>query len=205
MLSSFSKRALPQQPPSDPRDFHDQRNPNQWDPRQQGHPQNQYQGHYSPGRYPNQGENYLNGVYPRSGNTSEYSPQFQRPIQLGNQGGSPSQWNNQTQPYPQSGKANQSSPQLQRPSQLNGLASNQGQVVIENQDPIAPTPSIIDLTRLCQEGKLKEAIELMDKWVKVDADCFKTLFDLCGKSKSLKDAKRFMITFYSLLVEAILI
>lgn len=51
----------------------------------------------------------------------------------------------------------------------------------------APVPSIMDLLRLCQEGKVKEAIELMDKGVKADADCFYALFELCGK---LEDAKK---------------
>ncbi|KAJ9159594.1 hypothetical protein P3X46_025094 [Hevea brasiliensis] len=51
----------------------------------------------------------------------------------------------------------------------------------------APAPSIVDLMRLCKEGKLKEAIELLDKGVKADADCFYALFELCLK---LEDAKK---------------
>lgn len=44
----------------------------------------------------------------------------------------------------------------------------------------------MDLMRLCQEGKVKEAIELMDGGVKADASCFHRLFELCGKYEDAK-------------------
>ena len=37
---------------------------------------------------------------------------------------------------------------------------------------------------------MKEALELMEKGIKADANCFEILFDLCGKSKSVEDAKK---------------
>ena len=73
----------------------------------------------------------------------------------------------------------------------NNQASIQAQTHPAPPPPPHPLPpSITDLTRLCKEGKVKEAIELMDKGVKADAGCFDLLFDLCGQSKSLEDAKK---------------
>ncbi|KAL4581216.1 hypothetical protein LXL04_017426 [Taraxacum kok-saghyz] len=48
----------------------------------------------------------------------------------------------------------------------------------------------VDLLKICKEGKLKEAIELMDKGELADAECFNALFSLCGKFKKLEDAKK---------------
>ncbi|KAI9071739.1 hypothetical protein K1719_046296 [Acacia pycnantha] len=243
------QRTHPHQPPSDPRAFGDNRDPNQWDPRWQGgpqggsseqlnsHAQNQgyvqqgnpnYQGNHVqnvPGRYPsNQNQIPQNRQYPDSGrryapqgNPSQWNPQNQsypqypgsnqaspqnpnfqpntRPTRWNNQNqgypqtGSHNEFNNRTQGYPQSGNVSQSVPQFQSPNQLGNQVPNQGQT-IESQPPSSPPPSIMDLTRLCQEGKVKEAIEVMDKGVKADANCFDTLIDLCGKSKSLEDAKK---------------
>ncbi|KAI4330147.1 hypothetical protein MLD38_028450 [Melastoma candidum] len=51
-------------------------------------------------------------------------------------------------------------------------------------------PSILDLRQVCKEGKVQEAIGLMNDGVKADADCFSSLFHLCGKSTSLENAKK---------------
>ncbi|KAI4353141.1 hypothetical protein L6164_002111 [Bauhinia variegata] len=214
------QRAHSQQPPPDSRAFQDQRNPNQWDPQWRGHPLGRGHEHWNTqtqnqnyAQNQHQGQNYQNGVYSdqdqrySGGNPNQWNPQnhnypqFRGPAQVNPQnpsfqpntsphrrnnqnqgypqGGSPNQWNNQAQGYPQSGRPSQ------LPSQLNSQ-----RLVPESQAPIAPPPSTMDLIRLCQEGKVKEAIELMDKGVKADANCFETLFDLCGKSKSLEDAKK---------------
>ncbi|CAI9304100.1 unnamed protein product [Lactuca saligna] len=48
----------------------------------------------------------------------------------------------------------------------------------------------VDLLKICREGKLKEAIELMDEGQLADAECFNALFALCGKFNKLEDAKK---------------
>ncbi|KAF7834192.1 pentatricopeptide repeat-containing protein [Senna tora] len=191
------QRTHSHQPPSDPRAFQDQRDPNR-SYVQQGNLNNQFDRvHNIPRQYPNQGQNPQNGEYPDQGwqytppgnrnqwnPTNQVYPQHRGPTQVNPQNPnfqrnpSPNQWNNQNQGYPQSGS----------PNQFN--SRTQGGQTTESQAPVSPPPSIIDLTRLCQEGKIKEAIEVMDKGVKADANCFDSLFDLCGKSKSLEDAKK---------------
>ncbi|KAJ7011700.1 hypothetical protein NC653_001955 [Populus alba x Populus x berolinensis] len=55
--------------------------------------------------------------------------------------------------------------------------------------PAPPPPlSVYDLARLCQEGKVNQAIELMDSGVKADADCFYILFEMCTKREDAKKA-----------------
>ncbi|XVF45154.1 hypothetical protein PTKIN_Ptkin02bG0182300 [Pterospermum kingtungense] len=91
------------------------------------------------------------------------------------------------QGYPRGRNLNERSSQSQNPIQL---SRNQKQVeVVEHKQP-EPVPSLVDLTRLCSEGKVKEAIELMDKGVKADANCFSSLFELIGDPKSLESAKK---------------
>ncbi|VFQ76470.1 unnamed protein product [Cuscuta campestris] len=53
------------------------------------------------------------------------------------------------------------------------------------------TLSTADLMSLCQEGgrKVKDAIELMEKGVVADMQCFALLFEACGKAGKLEDAK----------------
>lgn len=189
-------------------------NPNQWNsqnrsPNNEFNFQNQNQNQsYSNRGYPNQGQNFQNRGYPNPNQNQIYSqygnaqlnpqnqsfPQYQNPnpSQFNTQNQNypqprnPNQWNNQNQAYPQRPNPNQWGPQAQNTNQWNP------QVQGVNQTANAVNlPSISDLRRLCQEGKVKEAIELMDKeGVKADADCFYTLFELCGKSKSLENAKR---------------
>lgn len=193
-------------------------NSNQWNPQTQNQrPNNQYnyqgQNQSYPGRgYPNQAPNFpnrgypnqnnQNQSYPQRGNSNEWSPQVQSPPQYQNpnqvnsppspsfqQPRSPNQWNNPNQGYQQPRNPNQWSPQAQNPAQWSNNNNNNSQAV--NQTPVVVPPSIDDLRRLCQEGKAKEALELMDKeGVKADADCFQSLFELCGRLKSIEDAKK---------------
>ncbi|MBA0698653.1 hypothetical protein Goari_000353, partial [Gossypium aridum] len=192
-----------QQPPpsSDPRVFHGQRNPNfnnQWNPQNQGyhHPQqqggvsdnnqwnpqqNQGQGYSQRGR-PNQWNPQQNRSYPQYPNANPMNTQMPR---------SPNQWNNQNQGqgyHPQGRNFNERAPQSQNPNQFIRERGNQGLMVEHVQ--AEPVPSLVDLTRLCHEGKVKEAIELMDKGVKGDASCFSSLFGLICNPKSLEDAKK---------------
>ncbi|KAF5735947.1 pentatricopeptide repeat-containing protein [Tripterygium wilfordii] len=191
-----------QPPPSDPNLYRDhQRSPNQWAPQHQSQGQG-YQpqhGYNRPDVYPSQQHGYNNP---------------QRQVQ------NPNQWNhqinpNQAPPPPQrqsQGQSYQPQPgynqnnladsyssqrheygnpqaQVQNPIQRNNqINPNQAQNV--NAAPPPPPPSIVDLVRFCQVEKIKEAIEVMDKGVKADANCFYTLFELCGKSKQLEDAKK---------------
>ncbi|KAB2047399.1 hypothetical protein ES319_A13G042600v1 [Gossypium barbadense] len=214
-LKSLSTSAIPneyqrpppnhqnQQPPpsSDPRVFHGQRNPNfnnQWNPQNQGyhHPQqqggvsdnnqwnpqqNQGQGYSQRGR-PNQWNPQQNRSYPQYPNANPMNTQMPR---------SPNQWNNQNQGqgyHPQGRNFNERAPQTQNPIQFSRERGNQGPMVEHVQ--AEPVPSLVDLTRLCHEGKVKEAIELMDKGVKGDASCFSSLFGLICNPKSLEDAKK---------------
>ncbi|KAL6964002.1 hypothetical protein U1Q18_035008 [Sarracenia purpurea var. burkii] len=102
------------------------------------------------------------------------------------------QFNNQNQAYRQGPRSGQFTPQDQTPrgntNQLNNMAQTQGQVVT-NETPIGP-PAVVDLMGLCQEGKVKDVIELMDKGERANAQCFGALFSLCAKSKVLEDAKK---------------
>ncbi|MBA0843036.1 hypothetical protein Goarm_000256, partial [Gossypium armourianum] len=214
-LKSLSTSAIPneyqrppphhqnQQPPpsSDPRVFHGQRNPNfnnQWNPQNQGyhHPQqqggvsdnnqwnpqqNQGQGYSQRGR-PNQWNPQQNRSYPQYPNANPMNTQMPR---------SPNQWNNQNQGqgyHPQGRNFNERAPQSQNPNQFGRERGNQGLMAEHVQ--AEPVPSLLDLTRLCHEGKVKEAIELMDKGVKGDASCFSSLFGLICNPKSLEDAKK---------------
>ncbi|XP_022725684.1 pentatricopeptide repeat-containing protein At2g15690, mitochondrial [Durio zibethinus] len=199
-----------QQPPaaSDPKVFHGQRNPNfnnQWTPQNQGynHPQqhrggpgnNQFncqiqeRGFPNQGQgYPNQGQGYSQRESPNQWNPQQNRsyPQYQNANQMNTQmPRSPNQWNNQNQGYPQGRNFNERAPQSQNPSQL---SRNRAQVVEHTQPE--PVPSLVDLTRLCLEGKVKEAIELMGEGVKADANCFSSLFESIGNPKSLEDAKK---------------
>ncbi|KAJ1411012.1 Tetratricopeptide-like helical domain superfamily [Sesbania bispinosa] len=156
-------RFPPQQPPSDPSHFQPQGDP---PPQYNPHPHNQT--HTPPNQYP-----YNNHNRPITQNPNSQKPNT--PNRWNNQ----NQWNPRTQgsPAPQRGNPNQ----FQNPSQLNDQAPVQVQ---------APSPTIVDLARLCQEGKVKKAIELINKGVKAYSNCFDLLFDLCGQTKSLEDAKK---------------
>ncbi|KAL4344340.1 hypothetical protein S245_037120 [Arachis hypogaea] len=79
-------------------------------------------------------------------------------------------------------------PQFRNPNQFNPQGSLPGQAHVPvalpsppPPPPPLPTPSIVDLRRVCQEGRVKEAIELMEKGVKTDASYFHLLFDFCTR------------------------
>ncbi|KAL6218814.1 hypothetical protein ACLB2K_012023 [Fragaria x ananassa] len=159
-------------------------NPNQWsqNPNPVNSPNPNFQ---QPPRSPNHWNENQNRGYPQYGNPNQVnppSPNFQQPR-------NPNQWNNQNQNrgYPQSGNSNQWTPQAQSPNQWN----NNNKVRAENEAAVVVPPSVDDLRRLCEEGKVKDALKLMDEdGVKADADCFRYLFKLCGDSKSFENAKK---------------
>ncbi|XVF67590.1 hypothetical protein PTKIN_Ptkin10aG0133300 [Pterospermum kingtungense] len=146
--------------------------------------------------YPqNENANQMNTQMPRGPN--QWNPQQNRsyPQQNANQMNtqmprSPNQWSNQNQGYPQGRNYNERAPQSQNPSQLSRDRDSRNQGHVGEHTQPEPVPSIVDLTRACQEGKVKEAIELMDKGVKADANCFWSLFESIGNPKSLEDAKK---------------
>ncbi|PSS29341.1 Pentatricopeptide repeat-containing protein [Actinidia chinensis var. chinensis] len=157
---------------------------NQWDSQNQGYPQ---------WENTNQIQNYPRGSVNQFNNQHQGYTQRENPSRTQNypQGGV-NQFNNQNQGYPQRVSSDQWSSQDQtrrgNVNQLNNQAHNQGQVV-NNQSPIGP-PTVVDLMSLCQEGKVKEAIELMEKGERANAQCFDVLFGLCAKSKLQEDAKK---------------
>ena len=51
-------------------------------------------------------------------------------------------------------------------------------------------PSVNDVLMLCDSGKVKEALELMEKGVKGDWNCFYKLLERVKVSKSYEDAKK---------------
>ncbi|XP_024165355.1 pentatricopeptide repeat-containing protein At2g15690, mitochondrial [Rosa chinensis] len=167
--------------PSQNQSYPQRGSPNQWCPQRQNPNPNFEQPPRSPNQWNDQNQNR---GYPQYGNPSQGNPpnpNFQQPR-------NPNQWNNQNQNrgYPQSGYPNQGAPQAQSPNQWN----NKNQAVNEAAAVVVP-PSIDDLRRLCEEGKVKEALQLMDEeGVKADADCFHSLFKLCGDSKSFENAKK---------------
>lgn len=211
-LPNEYQRPSPQQPhPSDPR------NPNQWPSQGEGFTQTQRDHNYQNRGYPSHSQ-----TYPQHGNPNHWNPQgqsypqYQNVNQVNTQNPNfqnPNQWNNQSQGYPQRGNnqqwtpqfqnTNQGTPPVHNPNQWNNNQAPTQRQVRQNETPNVAPASIVDLRRLCQEGrrlcqegksqegKLKEAIELMEKeGVKADADCFYTLFELCGESKLLENAKK---------------
>ncbi|XP_022635169.1 pentatricopeptide repeat-containing protein At2g15690, mitochondrial-like [Vigna radiata var. radiata] len=187
----FPSHQNQQQSPSDPTHFQPQHfNPQTNQFLHHNHPPRQYN---VPPPFPQHGQNH-NQWNPQS--PTHQSPNFQTPTSQNpnlRPSTSPNRWNNQNPatPNPWSPKT-QGFPnpnQFQNPSnQLNNnQTSIQGQA---SPAPPPPPPSITDLALLCKEGNVKEAIKLMDKGVKADAGCFNLLFDLCGQSNSLEDAKK---------------
>ncbi|CAI0556951.1 unnamed protein product [Linum tenue] len=179
-----------------------QGNHNQWHHPQQNPPPHMggEQGNYQ-GNFPDRRQN-LNQGFPNRG--------YPNPDQ-----GYPNRGFNQQQqqhPPPQGGSGHwnspggQSYPQHHNTPQVNGNVQNFGQRGVQNQwndqvqvqhprpgnfvaEPVNsdPVPSLADLLHLCGEGKVKEAIELMDKGLRADYACFDSLFGLCSK---LEDAKK---------------
>ncbi|XP_010043787.2 pentatricopeptide repeat-containing protein At2g15690, mitochondrial [Eucalyptus grandis] len=160
--------------------YSQQQSPEQWNKQVpgQGYPRQQ-----NPGQWNTQNQSY--GQYQSPAGVNNPNQNYQQ------QPRSPNQWNNQNQGYPQPDNRNQWVPQNPSANQWN---HQQAAVVHATENRVveapAPGPSIADLRQLCQGGKVKEAIELMNEGVKADADCFSWLFDSCGKSKSLENAKK---------------
>lgn len=137
----------------------------------------QNRGYPNPGqgqRYPNQGQ----GFPQQPQNPNYYQPPRNPSYQ------------NQPQPYQRSGLEPAANLQARNtdqwarqdrgnPNQLENNLNSQNQV-----------PAVADLIRACQEGKLKDAIELLDKGVKADGSCFAKMFELCGNAKSYESAKK---------------
>ncbi|XP_052194815.1 pentatricopeptide repeat-containing protein At2g15690, mitochondrial isoform X2 [Diospyros lotus] len=174
---SYPQRENPVQNPNYPPPVNNM----QWNYQNQGYPQREY---------PSSTQNY-----PPSGGQNGWNhqsqgyPQRQYPDQAQNQHGVT---NNQNHGYTHRIGSNQGSSQEQarkgNAGQLNNQAQNQGHVV-NNQAP-SSLPSVVDLMTLCQEGKVKEAIELMEQGVVTNAQCFDSLFRLCANSKALENAKK---------------
>ncbi|KAK2639950.1 hypothetical protein Ddye_027745 [Dipteronia dyeriana] len=169
-----------------------QNNTNQWNsqPQNQNYPQRRNEFNYQNRGYPNQGQqpqnpDFQNYQQPRNPNQwNNQSPGYQQPkvpaIQLNNQ---------QNQGYPPQARNpnNQWAPQgQQNPNQFN----NNNHLTSQHQAPAQPLPSGSDVARVCRDGKLKEAIELLEKGVKADANCFAALFDLCGSTDSIESATK---------------
>ncbi|CAI0447161.1 unnamed protein product [Linum tenue] len=125
--------------------------------------------------YPNRGFNQPQHPPPQGGPGHWNSPGGQSYPQHHNP---PAQVNHNVQNYGQRGAPNQwdNQVQVQHPQPRNFEA-----------EPVIPVASLADLLRLCQEGKVKEAIELMDRGLRADYACFDSLFGLCSK---LEDAKK---------------
>ncbi|KAK4744974.1 hypothetical protein SAY87_011286 [Trapa incisa] len=181
-------------------EYHEQRNPNQWAPQapsSQWSPQTQnigsnqygYQGRmnqaYPTRGYPNQSPNLRGREYPNQGQNYPSQGHGQGQWNPNTPSQSPNQWNNQSQGYPQSRIPNERAPQNQNPNHWGSQQASQ-----PPQAPATPVRSIFDLQRLCHEGKVKEAIELMNEDVKADAECFSRLFALCSSPKNLENAKK---------------
>ncbi|KAF8041836.1 hypothetical protein BT93_A0434 [Corymbia citriodora subsp. variegata] len=160
--------------------YSQQQSPEQWNKQAPGQG---YPGQQNPSQWNTQNQSY--GQYQSPARVNTPNQNYQQPPR------SPNQWNNQNQGYPQPDNRNQWAPQNPGTNQWNHQQAN---VVrgMENRvtEAPAPGPSTADLRQLCQGGKVKEALELMNEGVKADADCFSWLFDLCGKSKSLENAKK---------------
>ncbi|KAJ9175325.1 hypothetical protein P3X46_013890 [Hevea brasiliensis] len=189
--------SFPQQP---------RQNQNQWSPQGQNYPQFQNPSQVNPNQLNSPAHGFSHHQQQPQQNPNQWNsrtqnyPQYQNPgqvrpsVQDYRQPRSPNQWNNQSQTYPQARNPVQWAPQ-QNPNQERGaletrvpnLNANVNVPAPAPAPAAAPAPSIVDLMRLCQGGKVKEAIELMDEGVKADADCFYALFELCGK---LEDAKK---------------
>ncbi|CAM8907049.1 unnamed protein product [Rhodiola kirilowii] len=63
------------------------------------------------------------------------------------------------------------------PIQQSPVAVNKSQAKGDTE----PAPTYDDLAKACQEGRVKDAIELMEKGVRGDLQCFVTLISLCAK------------------------
>ncbi|KDP30799.1 hypothetical protein JCGZ_13742 [Jatropha curcas] len=182
-----------------------QMNPNQWNSSSQNFPQHQRQQNHNqwnssaynfPQHQQQQNHNQWNSRpqnYPQYQN-HQTTTQVDPNVQDHRQSRIPNQWNNQNLGYPQARNPDQWARDGQNPNQGQGQGQGQGRGALETPAPVVnayesihvPAPSIVDLMRLCQEGKIKEALEILDKGVKADANCFYHLFELCVKHEDAK-------------------
>ncbi|KAF8400978.1 hypothetical protein HHK36_014281 [Tetracentron sinense] len=134
---------------------------------------------------------HRDGGVAQPGNPNQLNSQGQNYPQRGN----PNQWNNQNQNYPQRGNPNQWSsqdrnyPQRGNPNQWNNQNQNQGPGPVDNQASNVPPPDV-DLMSLCQDGKIKEAVDFMSQGVRADPHTFYALLNSCGNSKLLEEGKK---------------
>nr|GMD44255.1 pentatricopeptide repeat-containing protein At2g15690 [Ipomoea batatas] len=165
-------------------------------PQNQGFAQHPNSGNVN--QWINQNQGYPNPGSHRGGYVS--SPQGgYRNQGYANQGGYQGEYQNtgySNQSFPQGGyqyqeQWNHHQPQNVQPVgayATNSLSQNQGNLV-NDQSSGDNILSTADLLPLCQQGKVKDAIEFMEKGVVADMQCFDLLFGSCGKSRKLEDAK----------------
>nr|XP_034899949.1 pentatricopeptide repeat-containing protein At2g15690, mitochondrial isoform X3 [Populus alba] len=156
-------------------------------PNQQNYP-NQGYAYPDQGGYPQQQHQY-----PNPNQRDQNHPQYQNPGQFSpdvrgdyGQPGSPNRWDNRNQGYPQQRNTDQWASRVGSESRRQDLNVNFSANANDPAPATAPPPSVYDLERLCQEGKAKQAIELMDNGVKADGNCFYSLFEMCSKHEDAK-------------------
>ncbi|KAJ6415907.1 hypothetical protein OIU84_004654 [Salix udensis] len=145
-------------------------------------------------QYPNPNQRDQNyPQYPNPNQRDQNHPQYQNPGQFSpnvrgdyGQPGSPNRWDHQNQGYPQKRNTDQWASHVGPESRRQDVNVNFSVNANVPAPATAPPPSVNDLERLCQEGKVKQAIELMDNGVKASANCFHSLFEMCSKHEDAK-------------------
>ncbi|XP_050210586.1 pentatricopeptide repeat-containing protein At2g15690, mitochondrial [Mercurialis annua] len=185
---NYSQHQNPSQVyPNNVQGYQQPNSPNQWNNQNQGFSQGR-----NPGQWNNQGH-VASDIQAVNVNAPASSPQHQNHSQVHpnvhgyQQPRNPTPWNNQNQGFPQARNPGQWNPQAQNPNQGHMPSQMPAPNMNAEVNSHAPAPSLADLMRFCQEGKVKEAIDLLDQGVKADGDCFYMLFELCAK---LEDAKK---------------
>ncbi|CAA7402852.1 unnamed protein product [Spirodela intermedia] len=130
---------------------------------------------------------------PRNANPPQDPRQWNHPNQ------NPSQWSNQA---PVAGQRDfQNDGPSQRGSQNRHQNPNQwvtpsqrapvdNRASPDNKNPSAPPPGPVDLAALGREGKVNEAVKLLEQGVTADAATFRALIRCCSNSKLLDDLKK---------------
>ncbi|GAB4851748.1 hypothetical protein Ancab_031150 [Ancistrocladus abbreviatus] len=183
-------------------------NPNRWNLNNESYYNNRGQGYSERGfpqsGNPNLSQNYQQSLaHPQPGNP-DLNQNYQRPR-------GPNQWSNriegnsnitnpnQWSPRDQIGQRtnfyqNQGYAQPSNPAGWNSQSPNQASLTRNEAPNQAQAQSAahlnVDLVSLVLEGKVKEAIELMDSGVRADRECFDVLFDKCGDRKSVEESKK---------------
>ncbi|CAI9114551.1 OLC1v1015303C1 [Oldenlandia corymbosa var. corymbosa] len=154
---------------------------------------------YQPGPHPHQVQNYpthnqaattqdQNQRFPGFGqNHGQLFRNFDQGQNLGQPGGPMSS-------FPQKVNQNQAYPPLHQNQNIPNYNSQtfQNQKVGEQQQQQQQQQqtSVVDLRGICEQGKVGDALKLMDEGVVADAHSFSLLFELCSKSKNYGDAKK---------------